>query len=288
MNDVSVDEVRVFLFIPNTLNDLLVPQTGLTRQCLAIKRVWEVSCVGTLGGDCSGCARSGGQPVPAGPGRFALPLRLRRTGHGRGAGSGRVQPPDTGQPRGRVCEHSTRVRAVDRNRAGCIFTSRCVGAPSMRSRRRPAGSDVAACAVRAGCSPFGRLPSPLVRPGCRGYWGFAVLTPSMPRSGAHSGLAVRPAGPALKLGRDELWVRGHPARTGLPHEAFPLRLRRTGQARAGPGAVLFRRVLALCGLAVAVCDAVHHHIPPGRAASAPRPLPLRLPTDGGRRGADPR
>jgi len=176
----------------------------------------------------------------------------------------------------------------DRDRAGCIFTSRCVGAPSMRSRRRPAGSDVAACAVRAGCSPFGHLPSPLVRPGCGGYWGLAVLTPNMPRSGAHSGPAVRPAGHALKLGRDELWVRGRPARTGLPHEAFPLRLRRTGQARAGPGAVLFQRVLALCGLAVAVCDAVHHRIPPGRAASAPRPLPLRLPTDGRRRGADPR
>mgnify|MGYP000088425387 CR=1 FL=1 len=65
----------------------------------------------------------------------------------------------------------------DRDRAGCIFTSRCVGAPSMRSHRRTVGSDVAACAVRADCSPFGRLPSPLVRPGCGGYWGVAVLTP---------------------------------------------------------------------------------------------------------------
>ncbi len=65
----------------------------------------------------------------------------------------------------------------DRDRGGCIFTSRCVGAPSMRSRRRPAGSDVAACAVRADCSPFGHLPSPLVHPGCGGYWGLAVLTP---------------------------------------------------------------------------------------------------------------
>lgn len=71
-----------------------------------------MSRVGTFGGDCSGCARSGGQAVPAGPGRFALPLRLRRTVHGHGAGSGRVQPPDTGQPRERVCEHSTRIRAV--------------------------------------------------------------------------------------------------------------------------------------------------------------------------------
>lgn len=86
-----------------------------------------------------------------------------------------ASPTDGARSRGRVgpgaatrCRSAPRagLRALgprpgrDRDRGGCIFTSRCGGAPSMRSRHRPAGSDVAACAVRAGCSPFGHLPSP--------------------------------------------------------------------------------------------------------------------------------
>lgn len=237
----------------------------------------------TFGGDSSGCARSGRQTVPAEPGLSRFRCVWRRTGHGRGAGSGRVQSPDTGLTRERACEPSARDRVS--TGAGRLHLHRPLRRRSLDAvAPTDGGSDVAACAVRVGLLAARAI----------------ALVPIYHRAAAANGGS--PCSPRYAAGpgvpRDRLRglpgmrsnsfatgcaAAGVPHGAGVPREAFPLRLTTDGTGSRGSGPARVPRCSPSASLDVAVCEAVHHRIPPGRAVSAPR-----VASGDGRRGADPR
>jgi hypothetical protein len=201
---------------------------------------------------------------------FALPLRLATDGT---RSRGRVGPSAVARYR----PHPTAgLRALgprpDSTGAGTTASSpavasalpECGRADGRRFRRgRLRGPGRAA-------RRSGNCPRPEWPPGCRGDRRFAVLTPGRPGSGSSSGAAALPAGRALELRRDGHRCRGHAVRGRRAARGVSVasgdgrdRLARV-RPRTGPAG------LALCSVAVAVCEAVHHRIPPGRAVSSPQ------------------
>ncbi len=216
-----------------------------TRHPVAVRARVSVSELGvsqrTFGGDSSGCARSGRQSVPAGPGLSRFRCVWRRTGHGHGAGSGRVQSPDTGRTRERACERSARNRI--RPAPGRLHLHRPLRRRSLNAvAPTDGGSDVAACAVRDGllaaraialvpsglraAAATGGSPcSPSVAPG-----------PGVPRDRLRCRPGVRSNSVATGIA-----AAGMPSAAGVPREAFPLRLATDGTGSRGSGPERVRR-----------------------------------------------
>jgi hypothetical protein len=139
----------------------------------------------------------------------------------------------------------------DRRRDDCIFTGRCVGAPSMRSRRRTAVQTWPPARSGTGCSPLGQLPSSRVASGL-------PRRPAVRRAHLRSPRVREFLGIGCAAGR--ACARTPSRRASLPRACRPRPAcrarrfrcvwRRTGQARAGPapnGSGGARPLLRRCG-----------------------------------------
>jgi hypothetical protein len=187
----------------------------------------------TFGGDSSGCARSGRQSVPAGPGLS----RFRCVSDGRAtvAGPGRAEcsrpipvAPDSGPASARPATGWDRAGTTASSPAVASALPRCGRADERRFRRGRL------CGPGRAARRSGNCPRPEWPPGCRGDRG----SPCSPRYAPGPGvprewLRCRPGMRSNSVAAG-VAAAGVPSAAGVPREAFPLRLRRTGQAPAGP------------------------------------------------------
>lgn len=209
-----------------------------------------------------------GRPFLPGPGfRAAVASNDGRgtvTGPGR-AGCSRPIPdsPASGSASTRPATGFDRSRTTASSPAGASALPRCGRADGRRFRRgRLRGPGRAA--RRSGTRPRPDFP-----PGCRGYRGSPCSPryapgPGVPRDRLRCRPGVRSTSVATGCA-----AAGVPHGAGVPREAFPLRLVTDGTGSRGSGPARVRRCSPAASLDVAVCEAVHHRIPPGRAVSAP-------------------
>jgi len=204
--------------------------------------------------------------VPAGPGlsrcRCVSDGRGTVTGPGR-AGCSRPIPvaPASGPASARP------ATGLDRRRADCIFTGRCVGAPRPRSRRRTTVQTWPPARSGTGCSPLGLAPSSRVTAGLPRLTGFAVLTPLCPGSRRSSGMAALPAGRPLELSRDGGGCRGRAVRGRRAARGVAVASPTDGTGSRGSGPARVRRGRPLC---VPRCGRMRGRSPP----YTPRPCRL--------------
>jgi hypothetical protein len=188
----------------------------------------------TFGGDSSGCARSGGRTVPAGP--WLSRFRCVFDGRGTVAGPGRAEcsrPIPVSPVSGPA---SPRPATGIRPGPGRLHLHRPLRRRSLNAvAPTDGGSDVASCAVRDGLlasRAFALVPSYLRASAANGGSPCSpplCHVPGVPRERLRCRPGVRSNSVATGCAS-----AGLPCAAGVPREAFPLRLRRTGHARAGP------------------------------------------------------